>query len=256
MDRINIVKKTINIVNYFFEENNITYWLEAGTALGAHRDGKIFDWDHDIDLAIWKKDLPDIDLFYSYFENNGFKVVVQKGFPFIDNIIQLKVKNDYKDDLIDIDLYLYSVKGSNAYMRWLHKPEDNFKYFKKIILYTLKSILIPPNAKWEKRSKIFPKPLVIMLFKLIIFLHVYSSKCIFHIFPKSFFLDLKKIKFYGHEINIPNQINDFLAYRYGENWETPDLNYNSSGKWKKSSARKIFKMNLLPLPTIIEKLIK
>ena len=82
-----------------------------------------------------------------------------------------------------------------------------------------------------------------------------SSKCIYHRFPKHFFLNLKIIKFYNLELNIPQDTEDYLVYRYGENWNIPDSRFNQSGKWKKSKARVELKMNLLPFPTILEKLL-
>jgi hypothetical protein len=38
------------------EEYNITYWASGGTFLGARREGKIIEWDDDIDLEIWDED--------------------------------------------------------------------------------------------------------------------------------------------------------------------------------------------------------
>ena len=47
-------------VDKILRRNDIIYWLEAGTALSAVRDGKIFDWEHDIDIGVWKHDIKKI----------------------------------------------------------------------------------------------------------------------------------------------------------------------------------------------------
>ena len=74
--------------------------------------------------------------------------------------------------------------------------------------------------------------------------HTDNSTCIYHRFPEKYFLNLKKINFYGLNVNIPEDTDEFLEYRYGENWKVPDSNFNQSGKWRKSKARVELKMNL------------
>ena len=44
-------------------------------------------WDHDMDVAIWYDQMPELKNFYDYFEPLGFKVIPQ-DFPFLDNIIR------------------------------------------------------------------------------------------------------------------------------------------------------------------------
>ena len=57
MDKISGIKKSLELLDLFFSSRNIEFWLEAGTALAAYRDGKVFPWEHDIDVAIWREEL-------------------------------------------------------------------------------------------------------------------------------------------------------------------------------------------------------
>lgn len=59
MDRLrslNLLKHVTQIL----DENNIPYWLDYGTLLGAIRDNDLIDGDNDIDIGTFKKDHPRI----------------------------------------------------------------------------------------------------------------------------------------------------------------------------------------------------
>jgi len=242
------IKNSLTLVDQFFRESGIEYWLEAGTALSAYRDGKVFSWEHDIDIAIWRDQVTDLEKFIGFFGSKGYKVLVQKDFPFLDNIIQLKVEPEKDVNLFDVDIYLYTRMGGFAYMRWIQKPEGRFGTIKKKLIFILRNLHNPKTEKWIKISNSIPRSIINFLFDKYLFFHLNTSTCIYHRFPDRFFLNLKKINFYGMNINIPEETDKFLAHRYGENWKVPDSQFNQSGKWKKSKARVELKMNLLPNP--------
>ena len=114
------------------EKYKIEYWLEGGTALAAYRDGKILSWEHDFDIGVWKNDINSklLDLKYE-FQKINCKFVIQKNFPFIDNLVQI-YSLDKSNNPNQIDIYLYTKKNNNAYMRWFHKPEGFYGYFLNI----------------------------------------------------------------------------------------------------------------------------
>lgn len=245
---LNKIKNSLALIDEFFRETETEYWLEAGTALSAHRDGVVFPWEHDIDVAIWRSDVPSLDKLINFFDANGYEVVVQKGFPFLDNIIQLKTKPESGDSLFDVDIYLYTRMGGYAYMRWIQKPEGTFGKIKQKTIFVLKNLYNPQTEKWSRVSSLIPGSIIGLLFRKYLAFHLNTSTCIYHRFPERYFLNLKKISFYGMQVNIPKDTNGFLVHRYGEHWQVPDSQFNQSGKWKASNARVKLKMSLLPPP--------
>lgn len=248
MEKVSGIKKSLELLDSFFSSRKIKFWLEAGTALAAYRDGKVFPWEHDIDIAIWREEIPDLKELKQFFQDNNFEVIIQKSLPFIDNIIQMKVINREMNDVFDIDIYLYSRKDNYAYMRWVQKPEGILGPFKKKTLILARNLVNPLTDKWRKISGLFPTIFVDNFFKLYLKFHIFSSSCIYHRFPVQYFDNLKDINFYGISVKIPNDTENFLVHRYGANWRTPDSEFNQTGKWKKSGARVLLPMKLLPTP--------
>ena len=233
-------------MNNFFVENNVEFWLEAGTALGAYRDQEILPWDHDIDIAIWFNDLPSEDIFKKYFESIGYDVIFQKNFIYIDNIVQLKLKNKLSDNKIDVDIYLYKEIDQFAVMRWINSPIGFFSTIKQQVLYKLNKIIYLNNK--HKKNFLYQNKIPIIFFKCFLFVYLNTTHCYCHKFPVSFFKKLRNIKLYDIEVKIPYDIENFLEYRYGSGWKNKDESYNQTGKWKKARARQKVLMNFLPIP--------
>jgi len=64
-----------------------------------------------------------------------------------------------------------------------------------------------------------------------------GGKLIPLIIPKHYFEKLETIKFYGMTFNVPSNAEEYLKYRYGENWRIPNKKWEW---WKEDGAIKTF----------------
>ena len=68
-------KRLFNTVD-ILEKNNIKYWLDFGTLLGAFREGKIIEHDYDVDIGILHKDLEKVRILRTEIVDKGGKNLI------------------------------------------------------------------------------------------------------------------------------------------------------------------------------------
>jgi phosphorylcholine metabolism protein LicD len=90
-----VVKNAIDILASI----NVTSWIQDGTLLGAVREGKIIDWDFDLDIGAysweWSEKATNILLENGYYLKNSFNT--------LEDRLHLKF---LKDD-VQFDVFLY-----------------------------------------------------------------------------------------------------------------------------------------------------
>jgi lipopolysaccharide cholinephosphotransferase len=148
--------KEIKVV---FDKHNINFFLTHGSCLGAVREKGFIEYDSDIDIGCYKKDINKII-------NCITELKIQYGF----NITKLSLHDEsvaiIKNNVI-IDISLYKIS----------------------------------NKMWTaNKHKIFT-------------------------IPYEFFTKTNKIKFYDIYLNIPINVENYLVYQYGLDWESPIENY-------------------------------
>ncbi len=240
--------QTITMMKKFFAKHSLNWWVEAGTALAAWRDGKMMPWDHDIDVAIWYEDCPSERDWLNYFDDSTVEITFQKNLPYLDNLIQIRKKNPLDTAFIDVDVYLYKRHQGEALMRWLHNPTGRFSNLKRFLFLVVTQLVAPRSEKWQNRAKFLPIPIIKILFFAYLSFYMATSKCRYHRFPERFFDELQSVKLCGEWVKISRHADEYLEHRYGPHWRKPDPNFNQSGKWKQSLARPDLPLNHLPKP--------
>jgi len=221
-----ILVENLKNIKEIFNKYNIQSWLDWGTLLGAVRNGKIIEWDHDIDLGVMECDFKKINLIISEIEKKGFFIIKS---PISTPELTFRKKG------YGIDIWKYSTKSNNLFVTSYYELSEN-----KIaqILWFLWRILGEEYSKVDLPKKGYK------------FILTYFIKCIFFLFPPKLNLFLKKIfkkilikknyiinkqasvpnhyfekfkniKFYGMTFNIPFDSESYLKYKYGKSWKVP-----------------------------------
>jgi len=218
-----------------FDKNGVTFWLDCGSLLGAVRDGKIISWDHDFDLGLRYDEIDKINKSIDILKEKGFKVYYS---DFIDNIDEKVPYGLFKDGCpiglfvfpLDYDFCGYEMlmpihKPGKLmdYMIWvisLRNPELKVSHGSAVPLSITKVLTkfcsVLPEKTREKMVDVFS----------IVYKKIDSYHFIFLI-PSDFYKKLDTIKYYGMDIKVPSPKEDYLEYRYGEDWRTPQKNFKS-----------------------------
>ena len=69
-----ICKKNLESLAKILNDNNVTFWLSEGTALGARREGDFIDHDDDVDIGIWSKDYDKFKKLIPLIKKDGFTI--------------------------------------------------------------------------------------------------------------------------------------------------------------------------------------
>jgi lipopolysaccharide cholinephosphotransferase len=232
----------INLLNNL-SQHGIDFWIDYGTLLGYVRNNKIISWDKDIDISIKYEDYKKLLNFLGNDNNNKYKIVFQKRYPYLDSLVQIHPgPSIVKDNIfpMHLDIYLYKKLDNYYLLRYLQTPYGSLKKLSKIINKIIKRIYASNNAILSESIKIF---ILDLLLKLL----CSYSYCGYEVIPKKYFYDFKEINFFGIKVKIPLNEKEYLEFLYGNNWRKPIKNWN----WKKSGSYKIMPASVLKEPSII-----
>ncbi|MEM2143948.1 MAG: LicD family protein [Candidatus Jordarchaeaceae archaeon] len=219
----------LKMVKEVFDRFGIKFWLDGGTLLGAIREGKIIDWDNDIDLGMWSCDLN--KLFLAICEIRR-KFELRLGSPLFPNKQWVKLSL-YPFDF-DIDIWLWQAKDDKIFclynrFKGSRLPINSILYILSIARHYLfcDFTLFVPMKPIKFIAEIFQHSLPLLPLRLKTFLLRllqplklgYTNWILIN--PKSHFEKLETTKFYGMEFYIPCDVEGYLKYHYGDNWRVP-----------------------------------
>lgn len=231
-----IMLDLLKFLDKICKENNLTYWIDSGTLLGAVRHGGFIPWDDDVDVCMPRKD--------------ALKLIKIMGDNvFEDHIVLQNQSTDWNwlncdwcklRDLKSLQSYdANHIEDNNIDKVLKHRGiqldifemesgvRNTVKKFVNLLYYYLSYRIAMKNDSYILRfianfnARIFSKAIIpsIRLFNNktssityaigVPFKNVYSYKSIY---------PLKRINFEGHSFNCPNDVNEYLENLYGD-WE-------------------------------------
>ncbi|EML1937537.1 LicD family protein [Providencia stuartii] len=251
-----ILISTLSHIDDICKNNDIEYWIDSGTLLGAFRDNKFIPWDEDIDLCMTRDNYDKFLTVASYQLNTG-KYTLQNihtdpNYTLYPVPTKIRVNNT---NILWTDQngkqYKYSEKShSGIYIDIF--PMDNYQDKKSLtrdmIIKLYKIFYLKRQNKLSITKKVISNLSVLFLKKQFIDkLHQYYYKTVNkqnseyleyscdmalnpYRFPKEMIFPLKEINFEGKSYPCPNKTKEYLILLYGDSYMIPPESPYQHGK--------------------------
>ena len=225
-------------VKEIFDSNGINCWLIYGALLGMVREGKLLEWDRDIDIAVWDESLLDIESALYEFHNKRIKVHFTES-----GHVTFNRDGEHISAMVFSKIEKLAVRSTFTNVRKFKKTSDGIKHLKGIdkttqMLKYIRWVLTNPRYVGDPPKFIsanvqnilldlsFAMPHLRVVIKKIVEV-VLSSGCEYFTekIPAKYFTDLTSIDFYDFEVKAPTDKEGYLNCKYGETWRVPKRDY-------------------------------
>lgn len=203
------IDKVISILDHC----SVQYWLDQGSLLGAIRDGNFFSWDHDIDIGVLHDDIKGKEnLIVNKLRGMGCIVTIS-GYA-------IKVTSLYRDSVKSVDLRIYKKNKENL-LAELRSSFGDSKIYYKIRYFKWKMIVYLHRINHKFNTRIMGWLIDLIVRFLNFSIEKNKSRIVFFKVDSRYFIDFTEINLYNRKFTVPVLHNEYLEFKYGENWKIP-----------------------------------
>lgn len=217
----------MKFVDKICQKNNIPYWLDSGTLLGAIRHNGFIPWDDDVDMGMMRKDIPKFIKAVKK-ETNNTQFIIQTRANDPGFMQEWPVLRDLKSEYIQ-DTQLHNLRKYRGLQIDLFPFDSGI--FRFLLVWGQFLNIMKCNEIEKKhflRAKIIDQTCAHFLFPIWRLLKISQHHknllcctygCGYEIFiNQNNIFPLKKHNFEGYEFNIPCNYDIYLKKIYGNNY--------------------------------------
>ena len=195
--------------------DGVAVWVDSGTLLALHRDGKILDWDGDIDLSCWESEVSAILSRRTQLEHLGYRVAIRSVAGQSYKIKLTPPLRERRKGALHVDISIYRRRADWAISPGIYRyrPGTPVWKFPNIVGHSVRELLlICWLAVGARRNVSLRRPRIAMrLFTWCVPADIFTS------FEELDVGDVTSLR--------PEDVDRYLSYRYGD-WATPQREWS------------------------------
>ena len=195
----------------------IDHFLDSGTLLGAVRENDFIAWDNDIDIGALIDDPLNLKI------RSFISRCVQEKYSVTETKTSVIIKKQNKNICVSITKYR---RKANFYISEFQINDESSWYLRKIEAYASGVCFHDGPNFADKIKKYISKSNHILKILASVLNTGKKIKTKIIKIPAQYFEENSSMEFRGWTYAVPKNFEEYLEYRYGQDWRVPRGNWN------------------------------